>query len=322
MDIKNNKVTKIIGRTSAINISNIGGTEEIARFLINLESADVVQEESIDAKKLIQLVRSNGNKLILLGASKLFIIKILIISSIFSNIAHIEYIKTSNKTNSKDLFIRFILLHFFKKINVTDLDGNYFSTFEESRRNTIDISALINSNLINSQHDNVNNNLEDRKFDIGYIGRIDREKGFFNALDILSNKKLNNFAKSMDLLLWDTPEELEIISKLKKEQNILGIKFKFTEKTSNSLPNYQNMKAVLLPYKNFDSTIRIPLVIFEALKAGCLVFLPEWIKRDEEIISIINEFNKINKIFNNIFFYKSDANDCINIIKAELDKLS
>lgn len=325
MDIKANKITKVIGRGSAIDINKIGGTEEIARFMVNTESAEVLKEESINFSELIKLIECSNNKLILLGSSKYFLIKISIISLLKSNIARIEFIKTSNKTNFKDLIIKFLLLYIFKKIHVTDLDGAYFSEFKKARYNTINISTLINSNLkIKSR---LNNNefevsLNQRDIDIAYIGRVDDEKGFYNAVDILKHKTLSSYKKKLDLLLWDFENESMSVKGILEQSNIKNLSFTFKVKNSNSSPNYNNIKAVLLPYKNFNSTIRMPLVIFEALRSRCLVFLPIWIKLDSNFISVIDNFLDLNNITNSLFFYESSVEEAVKYLDRELKNIN
>ncbi|MDC0570212.1 hypothetical protein OAO60_01165 [bacterium] len=321
MDTKSNKISKIIGRSSAINIHNIGGTEEIARFLVKKEHAQIIKEESIGLFQLTQIIKSDKNKLFILGASKFFIIKLLLISSMYKKIAHIEYIKTSNKTNSKDLLIRFLLLNIYKRIYVTDLDGDYFSQFEGFRSSTIDISNLINTNFNETAQFKKNKlNFEERNIDIAYIGRVDVDKGFYHALDIFKDKRLSDCLKKMDLLLWDKDRESLIVSNADEELKISNIVFEVKEKVSNKPPKYDEVKIVILPYKNFDSTIRAPLVIFEALKAGCIVLLPSWIKKDGKFISIIDNFLNLNHISNSLFFFEPSINQTVDCINKNLEK--
>ena len=243
----------------------------------------------------------------------------------YKKIAHIKYIKTSNKTNSKDLFIRFLLLNIYKRIHVTDLDGDYFSQFEGFRSSTIDISNLINTNLNETARFKKNKlNFEERNIDIAYIGRMDTDKGFHHALDIFKDKRLSDCFKKMDLLLWDKDHETSIVNNAERELNISNIIFEVKEKSLNKPPKYDEVKIVILPYKNFDSTIRVPLVIFEALKAGCIVLLPSWIKEDDKFISIIDNFLNINHISNSLFFFEPSIDqtiDCINknLVKKEVN---
>lgn len=318
---KANKVNRIIGRSSAINISNSGGTEEIARYLQNIYECEISYEEKISLKKILNLFKNKDTKLFLLGASKIFILKFLLFTLVYKSIPSIFYIKTTNKVNKKDLILRFLLLHIFKKINVADLDGSYFQAFPSHRKITINIPELINVNLKSKNSLNSSIKLSSRDVDIGYIGRIDYEKGFFEVIEVFEDKRLKDFKKLCDILLWDDKKDTHIIDDI-KDRNIHGLIFNTTFKSLNSLPNYQNIKAILLPYKNFNSTIRVPLVIFEALAAKCLVFLPKWIKEDKEVFKLIIEFQCINnKEGKNIFFY-DERDDLINLLDQELVNIS
>lgn len=318
---KANKVNRIIGRSSAINISNSGGTEEIARYLQNIYECEISYEEKISLKFFLNLFKNKDTKLFLLGASKIFIFKFLLFTLVYKSIPSIFYIKTTNKVNKKDLILRFLLLHIFKKINVADLDGSYFQAFPSHRKITINIPELINVNLKSKNSLNSSIKLSSRDVDIGYIGRIDYEKGFFEVIEVFEDKRLKDFKKLCDILLWDDKKDTYIIDDI-KDRNIQGLIFNTTFKSLNSLPNYQNIKAVLLPYKNFNSTIRVPLVIFEALAAKCLVFLPKWIREDKEVFRLIIEFQCINnKEGKNIFFY-DERDDLINLLDQELVNIS
>ena len=314
------KVNTIIGRSSAINIANSGGTEEIARYLNNIHNCNIVYEEKIHLKYILSLFKDKDSRIFLLGSSKILIFKILLLSLIYIRIPKIEYIKTTHKNNKKDLLLSFLLLNVFKKIHVADLDGSYFKKFPQNRKRTINIPELITVNLKYKSNFKHEVSLSSRGIDIGYIGRIDAEKGFFKAVEIFQNNRLKNFKKLCDVLVWDDNKDIKIINDI-EEKNFPNLVFNKNFKSSNSLPNYHNIKIVLLPYKNFNSTIRVPLVIFEALCAGCLVFLPNWIKKDEKVIEIINEFQIIFKGDSNLFFYDSNEDALISSISSELENI-
>ena len=314
------KINTIIGRSSAINIANSGGTEEIARYLNNIHDCKIVYEEKIQLKYILSLFKDKDSRIFLLGASKNLIFKILLLSLIYIRIPKVEYIKTTYKNNKKDLLLSFLLLNIFKKIYVADLDGSYFKKFPLNRKRTINIPELISSNLNYRNNFSTKVPLGSRGIDIGYIGRIDTEKGFFKAVEIFQNNRLKNFKKLCNVLIWDDKKDIKIINDI-EEKNIPSLIFNKNFKSSNSSPNYHDIKIVLLPYKNFNITIRVPLVIFEALCAGCLVFLPNWIKKDEEVIEIINEFKIIFKGDSNLFFYDSDEDALIGSISNELENI-
>ena len=122
-------------------------------------------------------------------------------------------------------------------------------------------------------------------------------------------------------MIWDDKKDTQIINDI-KNKNISSLIFNTNFKSFNSLPSYQNIKAVVLPYKNFNSTIRVPLVIFEALSAECLVFLPKWIKEDKEVLKLINEFQNINKKEEKNLFFYDKRDDLINLLNQELVNIS
>ena len=144
---KANKINRIIGRSSAINISNSGGTEEIARYLHNIYECEISYEEKTSLRDIINLFKDKDSKIFLLGASKVFILRFLLFTLIFKCKPSVIFIKTTNKVNQKDLILRFLLLHIFKKVNVADLDGSYFQVFPSHRKMTINIPELVNVNL-------------------------------------------------------------------------------------------------------------------------------------------------------------------------------
>ena len=318
---KANKINRIIGRSSAINISNSGGTEEIARYIHNIYDCEIFYEEKISFKDTINFLKDKDTKIFLLGASKIFILRFFLSTLIFKCKPSVIFIKTTNKVNQKDLILRFLLLYIFKKINVADLDGSYFQVFPSHRKMTINIPELVNVNLNSKNILDSFIKLNARDIDIGYIGRVDDEKGFFEAIEIFEDIRLKDYKKLCDILIWDDKKDTQIISDI-KNKNISSLIFNTNFKSLNSLPSYQNIKAVVLPYKNFNSTIRVPLVIFEALSAECLVFLPKWIKEDKEVLKLINEFQNINKKEEKNLFFYDKRDDLINLLNQELVNIS
>lgn len=318
---KANKINRIIGRYSAINISNSGGTEEIARYLNNIYECEISYEEKISLKNIMNLFKHKDSKVFLLGASKIFILKFLFSTLIFKCNPSVVYIKTTNKVNKKDLILRLLLLYVFKKVNVADLDGSYFQVFPSHRKMTINIPELVNVNLKSKNILDSCIKLNARDIDIGYIGRVDDEKGFFEVIEILQDIRLKDYKKLCDILIWDDKKDIQIINDI-KNKNIPSLIFNTNFKSTNSLPNYQNIKAVILPYRNFNSTIRVPLVIFESLSAECLVFLPKWIMEDKEILKLINEFHNINKKEEKSLFFYDKRDDLIGLLEQELVNIS
>lgn len=316
----NKKIVKIFGRSSAVNIRNRGGTEEIAKYFVDTHHAEIITEENLKFADLLRIVRSNNLNLILLGASKITSIKIFIYSFLSKNAAEITYIKTSNVTNKKDLIIRFLLMNVFKKINVMDLDKNYFSMFPSFRYKTLSIASIIHSNwsMNEKKYDFQSNKI--RPIDIAYVGRIDYEKGFFEALKILESKKFQNYKKLIDLLLWNTEVESQVLQQI-KDNNYKNLEIKLTQKNTKSPPEYHNIKCLILPYNSFNSTIRIPLVIFEALYAECYVFLPAWIKKDKSVANLLYEFQNLINVSNNVIFYDTTSENCSSFLVKKINEI-
>ena len=216
---KANKINRIIGRSSAINISNSGGTEEIARYIHNIYDCEIFYEEKISFKDTINFLKDKDTKIFLLGASKIFILRFFLSTLIFKCKPSVIFIKTTNKVNQKDLILRFLLLYIFKKINVADLDGSYFQVFPSHRKMTINIPELVNVNLNSKNILDSFIKLNARDIDIGYIGRVDYEKGFFEAIEIFEDIRLKDYKKLCDILIWDDKKDTQIINDIKNKND-------------------------------------------------------------------------------------------------------
>ena len=94
MGNKNTNKTIIIGRNSAIDISNRGGTEEIARYFLREESASTLKENEFSYRELSRSSSKEKIKIILLGASKIRAIQIFLSQILLPNVK-IQFIKSS-----------------------------------------------------------------------------------------------------------------------------------------------------------------------------------------------------------------------------------
>jgi len=313
----NNK-TIIVGRKSAIDISNRGGTEELAKYFVRKENAELLSQGKLSIIRLRNLSLEGRYKIILLGVSKIKSIQIFFFASLFARNIKIQFIKTSYKTTFADLCIRFLLRNIFVNALVSDLDNEYFSDFTEGRRINLDIPEIIISNLELKFNSAIN--ISNRKYDIAYVGRIDKSKGFFEALEIMRNKSLNKYSMLMQLLLWETELENKVFRKIKNEDLTENISIKQSSKYNSKMPIYSDIKILLLPYTSFQTTIRIPLVIIEAILHGCLVILPAWVQDDLPLIKIIDKCRNKYPNTGNILFY-DDSNNIAEVILKELNEI-
>ena len=107
---KANKINRIIGRSSAINISNSGGTEEIARYLQNIHECQIFYEENISLKNIMIFFKDKDSKIFLLGASKIFILRFFLFTLIYKCNPSVVYIKTTNKATSLMSLLLFCII--------------------------------------------------------------------------------------------------------------------------------------------------------------------------------------------------------------------
>ena len=110
-----------------------------------------------------------------------------------------------------------------------------------------------------------------RKYKYGYIGRVDRKKGYFHAVKIL--KRLSkNYRTVLDLLIWDS-KDLEEVPQPSHNFDIL------TGGRDKAIPIFADIENVILPYEDLSTTIAFPLVLFEAALCGCNVFTTAEIRK-------------------------------------------
>lgn len=112
-----------------------------------------------------------------------------------------------------------------------------------------------------------------RKFNFGYVGRVDVAKGFHRFIEIANQIcQEEEYTVCANLLIWSKSE-----AKLAQRLATSQISMQFTAKSGAAAPYYNNIDVLLLPYVDLSSTVAIPFVVLEALSAGCKVIVPDFI---------------------------------------------
>jgi glycosyltransferase involved in cell wall biosynthesis len=246
-----------------------------------------LKENEFSYRELSRSPSKEKIKIILLGASKIRAIQIFLSQILLPNVK-IQFIKSSYRNSSSDLLIKFLLKYIFSNIYVTDLDNNYFSSFESSRRIPLNIPMIINENIRDLNYGFELTKNKNREIDIAYVGRVDKDKGFFDALEVMKSPDFKKYNKLMQLLLWETNHEKRILSAIQTGTITENFKIESSSKYNSNPPSYNNIKLLILPYGSLETTIRIPLVIIEAILHGCIVLLPSWIREDADLMYVIN----------------------------------
>lgn len=109
-----------------------------------------------------------------------------------------------------------------------------------------------------------------RRFEFGYVGRVDEEKGFFVARDILKSLSKSHEVV-MDILVWSDADKAEIPAPTERLHIVDGSRTK-------SAPIFTEIDNVILPYKDLSSTIAFPLVLLEACLENCTVYTTAKVK--------------------------------------------
>lgn len=118
----------------------------------------------------------------------------------------------------------------------------------------------------------------DNRIRIGYLGRADWGKGFDRAVAIMKSLDKQKFNAS--ILTYSWPERDFNLSP--NDFVTWGINLEITHYRSNPYGKEEKIASflkkndiLLFPYRTLDTTIDVPLSIFEALSAGAYVALPD-----------------------------------------------
>lgn len=156
----------------------------------------------------------------------------------------------------------------------------------------------------------IKNGLEERKYDIGYIGRLSPEKGIMDFLE--SIPELLNINESLKFLIGgDGPLKDEVKEYLKNKDLMGNVHFVGWISRSN-LPNFLNqIKIIVLP----SYTEGLPNIMLEAMACGTLVLatpvgsIPDIIENGKTGFIIKN--NILKSIINVL-----NHEECTNIINT------
>jgi glycosyltransferase involved in cell wall biosynthesis len=227
------------------NSSLRGGTEQIELLLI----------ENRNFKKIsfTELRKKKGN-ILTIGVGLFETLSVLVRSR-----RKITVLKTATYYRKRLLLeniIYFVLYPFVQVVVISKWQVPYYYN-----SNFLNLYDLYSQGL-SSPSDNIRTN---RKYRFAYIGRIDQDKGYFEAKKILLELSKNNKCL-MDLLLWDDSDLQHLpLPDLKSLDLIIGGRDK-------KPPNFHEIQALILPYQSLASTVAIPLVLLEGCLAGCVVY--------------------------------------------------
>lgn len=113
-----------------------------------------------------------------------------------------------------------------------------------------------------------------RKYDLGYVGRVDEQKGFFEAVKFFDSLPAGKTVM-LDILLW-----CENDRRLCENLQLSRFDVFYKTKQVSEAPKYNEIDTLYLPYKSLSSTIAVPLVVVEAVLSGCSVVVPSWLLKD------------------------------------------
>ena len=110
-----------------------------------------------------------------------------------------------------------------------------------------------------------------RTYRYAYVGRIDDDKGYFEAKIILM-KLSKKYKCLMDILLWRQSDVRHL-----PPRDLSNLKI-ITGGRDKVKPSFSEINALVLPYKSLSSTIAIPLVLLEGCLAKCTIYTTHAIK--------------------------------------------
>lgn len=222
-----------------------GGTEKIEGLLLKKTNFKKISGDELKRKK---------GSVILIGVGLREMMSLLVRSRCSINV-----LKTA--TYSKKRFIlekiMYFVLHPFVRVTViSKWQAPYYYKSE-----ILNLYDLYSQDSLGS----CEMGSAERKYKFGYIGRIDRDKGYFEAKEILLKLSLDNKCL-MDVLLWSDTDIRHLPPRDTENLDIIvGGRDKMP-------PKFHEIDALILPYRSLDSTIAIPLVLLEACLSGCIVY--------------------------------------------------
>jgi len=227
---------------------NKGGTEKLEELLIRKYSISKINSFE-------ELTRKKG-LLILIGTSLSTVLKVCTYSK-----CKIFWLKTATYSN-KRYIVEYLLNIFLSwKINTIVITNTQKKIYPFSIK--LDLLDLYK---IEKLPENLNAALQPRyrKYMYGYVGRVDKEKGFFVAVEIIQRLS-ERYKTVLDLLVW-APGDLEYVPTEKNNLKIL------TGGRDKNKPIFTDVENIILPYESLNTTIAFPLVLLEAVLSGCNVF--------------------------------------------------
>ena len=258
---KNRTNNYIFGPQSSTNLKARGGTEKIVSLLCKQRGFKLVIEREY-------LKNINDSHILLTGVnliSKIFLIPALLLSR-----NSVTLLKSATYTSRARRFLELLtstVLSVHPLISYRYISETQKPIYPLGRKLNV-LELLIADAPVTDTDCN-------RKYACGYVGRIDVEKGFYDAYRHLGDLHAAGKHVKMDLLVWNDADT-QFAKSLKKQD---GMDVIYGGKTEKSEPAYHEYKQLYLPYKSLGSTIALPLVPLEAAIAGCDVMLPGWLKR-------------------------------------------
>ena len=288
----------IIGPNSAISLSANGGTEVIARYLVdkyNFTTLSILEAKFNKNSKLY------NSEFIFIGCP---IIDYLFLSWKFrkNNVSFnllLVYGKKNLFTFIKELII--YISRFIFSTSIINLLGKQ-NTYLLKSNLRLDPYLIAERNIKNKFPNYHLNDFTKREFVFGYIGRICEKKGFYKALDLSEFITNNGYEILFDVLTLEEEGYLNQNSK---------VKMIFNNKKLNLPPKYNQIQYLILPYLSISTSICIPLVPLEAAIMGCRVILPKFME------SLYLEILSINVKLKDAFIFTEDYNLTIKKIIFE-----
>ncbi len=288
----------IIGPDSAISLSANGGTEVIAKYLVdkyNFRTLSLVKAKSYNKSKLC------NSEVIFVGCpiyDYLFLSWKLRKNNVSINLL-IVYGKKNLFTFIKELII--YISKFIFSTSIINLLGKQ-NTYLLKSNLRLNPYLIAERNIKNKFPNYHLNDFNKREFVFGYIGRICAKKGFYKALDLSEFITNNGYEILFDVLTLKEEGYLNQNSK---------VKMIFNNKKLNLPPKYNQIQYLILPYSSISSSICIPLVPLEAAIMGCRVILPKFME------SLYLEIFSINVKLKDAFIFTEDYNLTIKQIIFE-----
>jgi hypothetical protein len=253
-----------------------GGTEQIEELLLNTK----------EYKKIKNIHECHNNEnIIFIGIGLKETLSIYFSSKGKINISILKSATYSKIRSIVEFFLHLFLTPLFQVIVIT-----------KSQRLLYPLSKYINiyDLYISTGFTKITNKKKSRKYEFGYVGRVDEEKGYFVARDLMISLSIKKKCL-LDILIWSETE----LKDLPKPNNNLTI---IHGRRQKGYPIYKDIKNLILPYKSLQSTIVLPLVTIEALLNGCNVYTSPEVRKilKSEAPKLIQNVYSIEKIYEKI----------------------